>query len=124
MLFSVPVFEGGARPGQARERQAQVDIVRAQRIDAERQASSEIRMAREAVASTERALQFARAAAQQANEVVQITDIAFREGATTNIEVIDAQRQARDADTAVAIAEDQVRRARMELLVATGQFPQ
>jgi outer membrane protein len=123
LLFTVPVFEAGGRRGQARERQALVDVVRAQRLNAERQASSEIRTAREAVAATERALQFARTAAEQANEVVQITDVAFREGATTNIEVIDAQRRARDAETAAAIAEDAVRRARFEVLVATGRFP-
>jgi outer membrane protein TolC len=123
LLFTIPIFEAGGRRGQAREREAFVDVVRAQRLNAERQASSEIRTAREAVAATERALQYARTAAQQANEVVQITDIAFREGATTNIEVIDAQRRARDAETAAAIAEDAVRRARLELLVATGRFP-
>jgi len=55
--------------------------------------------------------------------VVRITDIAFRAGANTNIEVIDAQRRARDAETGVAIAEHVLRRARLELLVATGQFP-
>jgi len=60
---------------------------------------------------------------QQANEVQQITDVAFREGATTNIEVIDAQRRARDAETDAAIAEDALRRARFELLLATGRFP-
>lgn len=124
VLFSVPVFDAGQRRGQAREREALVDVVRAERLNAERQASSEIRTAREAVAATERALQYARAAAEQASEVVRITDVAFREGATTNIEVIDAQRRARDADTAAAIAEDAVRRARLELLVATGRFPQ
>jgi outer membrane protein len=124
VLFTVPVFEAGGRRGQARERQALVDVVRAERLNAERQANSEIRTAREAVASTERALQFARTAAEQANEVVQITDVAFREGATTNIEVIDAQRRARDAETAAAIAEDAVRRARFDVLVATGRFPQ
>ncbi len=122
--LTVPLFEAGGRRGQARERQALVDIVRAERTNAERQATSEIRTAREAVAATERALKFATAAAQQANEVVQITDVAFREGATTNIEVIDAQRRARDAETTAAIAEDAVRRARLELLVATGRFPQ
>jgi len=37
--------------------------------------------------------------------------------------VIDAQRRARDAETGVAIAEHVLRRARLELLVATGQFP-
>ena len=123
VLFSVPVFDAGQRRGLAREREALVDLVRADRANAERQASSEIRTAREAIAVTERALVHARAAAEQANEVVRITDIAFREGATTNIEVIDAQRRARDAETAAVIAEDSVRRARLELLAATGRFP-
>lgn len=123
VLFTLPLFEVGGRQGQARERRALVDVVRAQRLNAERQANSEIRIAREAVASTERALELFRTAAQQANEVVQITDVAFREGATTNIEVIDAQRRARDAETAAVIAEDQVRRARFDVLVATGRFP-
>ena len=124
VLFNVPLWDSGQRRGQGRERQAFVDAVRAERSDAERRASSEIRTAREAVAATERALAHARRAADQANQVVQITDVAFREGATTNIEVIDAQRRARDAETAAAIAEDAVRRARLELLTATGRFPQ
>ena len=124
VLFSVPLFDAGQRRGQSRERLAFVDAVRAERSDAERRAASEIRIAREAVASSERALAHARRAADQANQVVQITDVAFREGATTNIEVIDAQRSARDAETAAAIAEDAVRRARLELLTATGRFPQ
>ena len=124
VLFAVPLFDAGQRRGQAREREALVDVARAERLNAERQASSEIRTAREAVAATERALGYARAAAAQAGEVVRITDVAFREGATTNIEVIDAQRGARDAETAAAIAEDAVRRAQLELLVATGRFPQ
>jgi outer membrane protein TolC len=122
--LTVPLFEAGGRRGQALERQALVDVVRSERVGAQRQASSEIRAARAAVEATERALVFARRAADQANEVVQITDVAFREGATTNIEVIDAQRRARDAETDAAIAEDAVRRARLELLVATGRFPQ
>jgi outer membrane protein TolC len=123
ILFSVPLLDSGQRRGQARERQALVDVARAERLNLERQAAAEIRTAREAVAATQRARGHARAAAAQADEVVRITDVAFREGATTNIEVIDAQRGARDADTAAAIAEDAVRRAQLELLVATGQFP-
>ena len=124
VLFSVPLFDSGQRRGQERERQALVTSIRAQRSSAERQAQSEIRTAREAVAATQRALEYARQAALQADEVVRITDLVFREGATTNIEVLDAQRRALDAETAAAIAEDAVRRARLELLVATGKFPQ
>ena len=124
VLFSVPLFDAGFRRGSRGERSALLDTIRFEREGAERQATSEIRTAREAVASTERALQQTRQAADQANEVVRITDVAFREGATTNIEVLDAQRQARDAETQAVIAEDAVRRARLELLVALGRFPQ
>jgi outer membrane protein len=122
-VAAVPIWEAGERGGRKRERQAALDSVRAERANVERQAMSDVRTARAAVQSTERALASARAAAQQAEEVVRITDVAFRAGATTNIEVIDAQRRARDAETAAAIAEDAVRRARLELLVATGRFP-
>ena len=124
VMFAVPLFDSGQRSGQARERQALAEIARAERLNVERQAASEIRTAREAVAATQRALEYARSAVNQADEVARITDVAFREGATTNIEVIDAQRSARDAETSAAIAEDAVRRAQLELLVATGQFPQ
>jgi len=121
--LSVPLFDGAARQGRVLERRAVLDGIRAERADVSRQATSEVRTAREAVRLTERALDRARQAAGQAAEVLTITDVAFREGATTNIEVVDAQRQARDAATAAAIAEDSVRRARLELLVALGQFP-
>lgn len=123
VLFTVPLFDAGQRRGLALERQSQLDLVRAERANVERQARSEVRIAWEAVRSTGRALASARAAAEQAVEVVRITDLAFRAGATTNIEVIDAQRRARDAETVAAIAEDAMRRARLELLVATGRFP-
>lgn len=122
--LSVPLFDGAARQARVTERRALLDAVRAERSDLERRAGSEVRTAREAVRLTQRALERAQLATAQAGEVLSITDIAFREGATTNIEVIDAQRVARDAGTSAAIAEDALRRARLELLVALGRFPQ
>jgi outer membrane protein TolC len=122
-VLSVPIFDGGQRRARAREREVLVDIVRSERADAERRAASEIRAARDAIVATERAREYARLAARQAGEVLQITDVAFREGATTNIEVIDAQRRARDAETSAEMAEDAVRQAYLELLVAIGRFP-
>ena len=71
-----------------------------------------------------RALEQAREASTHAAEVLRITDIAFRAGATTNIELVDAQRSSRDAETAVRQAEDRARLARLALLVALGRFPQ
>jgi outer membrane protein len=122
--FSVPIFDGGERRAIARERQVAFETARIQLTDVELQARSELRTARAALESTERALASARLAAQHAAEVLRITDIAFRAGATTNIELVDAQRSARDAETAAAQAEDLVRQARLDLLVALGRFPQ
>ena len=54
---------------------------------------------------------------------MQIADLAYRAGATTNLELIDAERRARDADTGAAIAEDAVRQARLDMLFASGRLP-
>jgi outer membrane protein TolC len=104
-------------------RRAEVDRTSAIFSGRRIEASSEVRAGREAIASNERALASVRAAADQAQQVVDITNISFRAGAATNIEVIDAERVARDNDLAVAVAEDRLRRARLELLNALGKFP-
>lgn len=120
---SVNIFDSGLRSGRKAERAAVLTNVQLEGQQTKRQAASEIRTATEAVRSAERAVQSARAAANQAKQVVEITTVAFKAGATTNIEVIDAQREARDANNAAAIAEDTLRRARLDLLVSTGRFP-
>jgi outer membrane protein TolC len=123
LQLSMPLVDSGMRRGQRTERRAALDISRATLANALTTATSEVRAAREAVASAERALVSARAAADQAQQVVEIVNISFRAGAATNIEVIDAERRARDADTAAAVAEDTLRRARLDLLTALGRFP-
>jgi outer membrane protein TolC len=122
--LQIPILDAGARRATTRQREVAVATARIQLTDVELRARAELRSARAAVESTERALAHARLAAQHAADVLRISDIAFREGLTTNIELIDAQRRARDADTAVAQAEDRVRQARLDLLVAVGRFPQ
>jgi outer membrane protein TolC len=124
LSFSVPIFDAGSRRATARQREVAFETARIQLTDVQLRARAELRTARASLESTERGLEKARLAAQHAAEVLKITDIAFRAGATTNIELVDAQRRARDADTAAAQAEDRVRQARLELLVALGRFPQ
>jgi len=123
VLFAVPLLDSGLRAGEKAQRLSDLNTIKFERTNLERQAASEIRTAREAVASTTRAFGQAEQAADRANQVVQITDVAFREGASTNIEVLDAQRQARDVETQAAIAEDALKRAQLDLLVALGRFP-
>jgi len=116
-------FDSGFRAVELVARQAAVNTARSNVANRVTNISSEVRTARESVASAERVLTTERQAAEQANQVVDILNISFRAGASTNIEVIDAQRAARDADTNVAVAEDAVRRARFNLLNAVGRFP-
>jgi outer membrane protein TolC len=47
----------------------------------------------------------------------------WKAGATTSLDVIDAERRARDADLQRALAEDAARQARLDLLVASGALP-
>jgi outer membrane protein TolC len=120
---NAPIFDSGLRRSVKAERQSELERSRQTLAGAMTQAKSEVRTAREAIASGERILVFARTTAEQAQQVVNITSISFRAGAATNIEVIDAERVARDTDNAVAIAEDRLRRAKLDLLNALGRFP-
>jgi outer membrane protein TolC len=123
VLFDVPIFDAGARAARRAGREALHEESRTGQTATLRQAHSDVRTAAEAMRSAERALATARAAADQARQVLEIVNVSFRTGASTNIEVIDAQRAALDADTATAVAEDQLRNARLTLLVALGRFP-
>jgi outer membrane protein TolC len=121
--FAQPIFEGGQRKAARQLRELQVEQTKLALSNVMLQARSEVRVAQEAVGSAVRALESARLAATQADDVLGITTAAFQVGATTNIEVIDAQRSARDAETTAALAEDALRRARLDLLIAIGRFP-
>jgi multidrug efflux system outer membrane protein len=123
LFVDIPLFDAGNRRIAKRQREIAVETARIQLDDVQLRARAELRSAQAALEHTERGLGLARLAAQHAAEVLKITAVAFREGATTNIELIDAQRSARDADTAAAQAEDRVRQARLDLLVALGLFP-
>lgn len=121
--LSQPLFDSGLRAGRKAERQVALDAEKLALTEIEVRARSEVRLAQAAVDSLARVLATAREGASQAEEVLKITVTSFELGATTNLEVIDAQRSARDLETAAALAEDALQRARLDLLVATGQFP-
>jgi multidrug efflux system outer membrane protein len=123
LSFSQPVFEGGQRRAQRALRQVALDESRLGLSLLELEAESAVRLAQASLESTQRALASARQSAEHAAEVLRITTAAFEVGATTNLEVIDAQRSARDAESTSTLAEDAVRRARLDLLVAIGRFP-
>ena len=103
--------------------QASDDEARVQLEASLRQVGVEVRSAFRVVENTDQGLLAARAAAIAARTAAALADKSYRAGASTNIEVVDAERRARDADTQVALAEDSARQARLDLLLATGVFP-
>jgi outer membrane protein TolC len=123
LSLSQPIYDAGERRAVRRLRESALLASTLSLEQVQIQARSEVRLARAAVAAADRALASARQSVDHANEVLKITIIAFEAGATTNIEVIDAQRSARDQESLVAQAEDALRQARLDLLVALGQFP-
>ena len=122
-FVTVPFYDGGLRYGLTKERRALFFEATANLEGALRQMRSDVRLDNEATRQTSRALTNARNAAQLAHDAFKIADLSYRAGASTNIELIDAERRARDADTAAAIAENAARQSRIDLLFATGQLP-
>jgi outer membrane protein TolC len=82
-----------------------------------------VRVAFDAVRDADRSLAAARRAAALAKEAADLATTAYRAGTVTNLELIDAERQARDAGQQAALAEDTSRQARLDLLTASGHFP-
>jgi len=120
--LEIPIFDG-TLGADKRVRIAERETARL-RLDARKnEARSEVRAAQEAVRRNEQIVTSVRQAAESAGEALRITEIAYRAGATTNIEVVQAQQAARNAEIEAALAEDRLRQARLDLLVALGQFP-
>jgi len=123
LILSIPFYDGGLRYGLRRERAALANEARDQVDAALRQARSDVRLAFEELRRSDEALVAAREASRLANEALGMTQLAYREGATNDLEVVDAERRARDADSATLSAEDSARQSRIDLLAASGHFP-
>jgi outer membrane protein TolC len=123
LLLTVPLYDGGLRYGQHRERDALREEARVTYEAGLRQARSDVRAAFEAMRRADDGLRSSRDAARLAAEALDLANTAYRGGAVTNIEVIDAERQARDTATQAEAAANTARQARLTMLTATGHFP-
>jgi outer membrane protein TolC len=123
LVLSIPFYDGGLRYGQGHERKALADEATVALEGALRQAQSDVRAAFETLRRADDSLKAAREAARLSGEALQLANLAYRAGATTNLEVVDAERRTRDAETIAVIAEDTARQARLDLLAASGRFP-
>jgi outer membrane protein TolC len=119
----VQLFDGLARSGVRKEREAALAAARGQADEARLRAQSELRLAFEVLALRETAAEAAAASAKLGLEAEKLARAAWQEGATTNIELIEAERSARDAETLAQAARTSAWAARLEVLVAAGLSP-
>jgi outer membrane protein TolC len=123
LLLTLPIYQGGLRRGEREERQALVQEAQANLAGGKVQARSDVRLASESIRLADQGLASARNAAGQAHDGLDIVNLSYGAGAATSLDVLDAQRRARDADTSVATAEDAARQARLDFLAGSGSFP-
>ncbi len=123
LVLQVPLYDGGLRYGQEHEREALANEAKLDLEETERQARSDARTAYEEVVRADAALDQARQSAAFGKKTLELATLAYHAGATSNLEVIDAEREARNTQAAADIAEDTSRQARLDLLAASGRFP-
>jgi outer membrane protein len=120
--LQIPIYDSTLGP-EKRVKVADFETARF-RFDAVKlEARAEVRLAQETVTRREQMVVSSRVASESGAEALRISQIAYEAGATSNIEVVQAQQSARNAEIVLAVSEDRLRQSRLDLLVALGQFP-
>jgi outer membrane protein TolC len=122
-VLAMPLYDGGFRGGLREERDAVEAEAREQLAQLARTASSEVRASQDAVRRAREARDASHRSAEFATRALELANTAYSGGTGTSLEVIDAQRIARDAATEAVVADDGLRQAELDLLAATGHFP-
>jgi len=122
-VFNWYLYDGGARYGRTHQREALLSKASIQFEASMRQADAEVRASLHTMERAHAAVERAKNAAQLANDAMRLAEVAYRAGASTNLELIDAQRRARDAETQANLAENNERQATLDFLAAAGRFP-
>jgi multidrug efflux system outer membrane protein len=123
LTLVIPIYDGGIRQGRRLIRSAVFDETTASLENLLRAGRSDIRLGYQSLETADTRVAEARAAATLAKRALEISTLRYRQGATTNIEVIDAEQQARQSDLSAALAEDSAQQIRLNLLAAAGEFP-
>jgi outer membrane protein TolC len=123
LTLNVTLFDAGLRSGIQGVRRAALAEAREQLAGAERQARSDDRTAAAAIAHTRVTRDAAEEAAQLAARALELAKTSYQAGTATALDLLDAERTARDAGVRAAIADDELRQAALDVLAATGGFP-
>ncbi len=121
--LTVPFYDGGYRYGVIAQREAEAAQARVVADRLSRQARNELSSARRAVETQRVAVETAMRQVDLARQALAQAQAAYEAGASTNLEVIQAQQSVRDAEVTLAIGRADWQIAVVRLLVASGHAP-
>ena len=119
--LTVPFYDGGVRYGIIRQREAERAQARAVADRTEVAARYELRSAERAVETQRIAVQTSERQVELARQALAQSQAAYEAGASTNLEVIQAQQALRDAEVALVLGKAEWQIAVVRLLVAAGR---
>lgn len=122
LVLLVPLYDGGRRYGDQEARRAQAEASRTEIRQAELAALAEVRAKAQQVESLLVAWQEAQSSVRVAREALELAQRSFEEGSGTQVELIESERNVRDAETNAAIAEMAWLEARVLYRLAAGRL--
>jgi outer membrane protein TolC len=117
-VLSIPIWDGGARYGQAKLAAAQVEEAKVRVEEATVTATLEATQAQRAMKVAEQAKTISEKARDLAKEVARLSIVAFESGAGTSLDLVDSGRLLRQAELDLAVRELEVVRAKIAALLA------
>lgn len=117
-LLTVPIWDGGARYGQTRTANANVEQAKTKLEQATVTATVEATQAQRSITVAEQARAVAEQARNLARETARLSQVAFESGAGTSLDLVDSGRVLRQAELDLAVKELEVVRARIAALLA------
>lgn len=117
-LLTVPIWDGGARYGQIKSANANVEQAKTRVEQATNTATVEATQAQRAITVAEQARTVSEKARDLARETARLSQVAFESGAGTSLDLIDSGRVLRQAELDLAVKELEVVRAKIAALLA------
>jgi len=114
-VLTIPIYDGGIRYGEKRDRIAVVEEAKVRALQAEIGVVIERAQARRAIDVANAALGSAKEARDLAKEADRLARVAYAAGIGTNFDLIDAGRLLRQAETTLVLRELDVARAKISL---------
>jgi outer membrane protein TolC len=117
-LLTIPLYDGGSRYAAADRAAANIEITRQELTQVKRQAELEVQRANRAVRVAQATLQVSTKTRDLAKETARLAQVAFLNGSGTSFDLVDTERQHREAELDLAIKELEVLRAGIASLLA------